>query len=159
MVNSLLLAGLAVFASTTQSHPHILSSGVTGLYRVVDDHYVGSDGVAHVYFKQTLHRIDSDNGHLNVNTKLVYLCKKDGEPALTWLSDGQSNTTSRGNNAIAQDNPTGGDDYGKQPPTEQAQRRFCDPYDPSQSGPTATTTHPSHSFSSRPTSTTTCSTC
>ncbi|CAI4220101.1 unnamed protein product [Parascedosporium putredinis] len=36
-------------------------------YRVVDDHYVGSNGIAHVRFKQTIHGIDVDNGDFNVN--------------------------------------------------------------------------------------------
>lgn len=41
-------------------------------FRLVNDHYVGSDGVAHVYFKQTLHGIDVDNGDLNVN--VCWIC-------------------------------------------------------------------------------------
>lgn len=36
-------------------------------FRVVDDHYVGSDGLAHVNFRQTLHGIDIDNADFNVN--------------------------------------------------------------------------------------------
>lgn len=36
-------------------------------FRVVDDHYVGSNGVAHVNFKQTAHGLDIDNGDFNVN--------------------------------------------------------------------------------------------
>lgn len=40
-------------------------------YRVVDDHYVGSNGIAHVRFKQTIHGIDVDNGDFNVNVSLV----------------------------------------------------------------------------------------
>ncbi|UNI18046.1 hypothetical protein JDV02_004343 [Purpureocillium takamizusanense] len=36
-------------------------------YRLVNDHYVSSDGVAHVNFKQTLHGIDIDNADFNVN--------------------------------------------------------------------------------------------
>ncbi|KAK2591755.1 hypothetical protein QQS21_010545 [Conoideocrella luteorostrata] len=39
-------------------------------FRVVDDHYVGADGLAHVNFKQTLHGIDIDNGDFNVNVSL-----------------------------------------------------------------------------------------
>ncbi|KFY36533.1 hypothetical protein V494_05022 [Pseudogymnoascus sp. VKM F-4513 (FW-928)] len=36
-------------------------------FRVVDDHYVGSNGVAHVNFKQTAHGLDIDNADFNVN--------------------------------------------------------------------------------------------
>ncbi|QUC22895.1 uncharacterized protein UV8b_07136 [Ustilaginoidea virens] len=36
-------------------------------FRLVDDHYVGADGLAHVNFKQTLHGIDIDNADFNVN--------------------------------------------------------------------------------------------
>lgn len=36
-------------------------------YRLVNDHYIGSEGIAHVYFKQTVHGIDIDNGDFNVN--------------------------------------------------------------------------------------------
>lgn len=36
-------------------------------FRLVEDHYVGSDGIAHVYFKQTVHGIDIDNADFNVN--------------------------------------------------------------------------------------------
>lgn len=36
-------------------------------FRVVDDHYVGTNGVAHVTFKQTVNGIDIDNADFNVN--------------------------------------------------------------------------------------------
>ncbi|KAF9888560.1 hypothetical protein FE257_008492 [Aspergillus nanangensis] len=36
-------------------------------FRVVDDHYVGDNGVAHVYLRQTAHGIDIDNADFNVN--------------------------------------------------------------------------------------------
>ncbi|KAI1262879.1 extracellular elastinolytic metallo proteinase [Xylariaceae sp. FL1019] len=36
-------------------------------FRLVDDHYVGSNGVAHVNFKQTANGIDIDNADFNVN--------------------------------------------------------------------------------------------
>nr|AJD23139.1 extracellular elastinolytic metalloproteinase [Onygena corvina] len=36
-------------------------------FRVVDDHYVGTNGVGHVYFKQTAHGLDIDNADFNVN--------------------------------------------------------------------------------------------
>ncbi|OBT82128.1 hypothetical protein VE02_09232 [Pseudogymnoascus sp. 03VT05] len=36
-------------------------------FRVVDDHYVGSNGIAHVNFKQVVHGLDVDNADFNVN--------------------------------------------------------------------------------------------
>ncbi|KAH8896636.1 hypothetical protein GQ53DRAFT_791993 [Thozetella sp. PMI_491] len=36
-------------------------------FRVADDHYVGTNGIAHVNFKQTLHGLDIDNADFNVN--------------------------------------------------------------------------------------------
>ncbi len=42
-------------------------------FRVVDDHYVGTNGVAHVHFKQTAHGLDIDNADFNVNVSgLLY---------------------------------------------------------------------------------------
>lgn len=40
-------------------------------FRVVDDHYVGSNGVAHVNFKQVVHGLDIDNADFNVNVCYV----------------------------------------------------------------------------------------
>lgn len=36
-------------------------------FRLVEDHYVGTNGIAHVNFKQTAHGIDIDNADFNVN--------------------------------------------------------------------------------------------
>ena len=36
-------------------------------FRVVDDHYVSDNGIAHVNFKQTAHGLDIDNADFNVN--------------------------------------------------------------------------------------------
>jgi extracellular elastinolytic metalloproteinase len=36
-------------------------------FRVVDDHYVGTNGIAHVHFKQTANGLDIDNADFNVN--------------------------------------------------------------------------------------------
>ncbi|KAI1183416.1 extracellular elastinolytic metallo proteinase [Nemania serpens] len=36
-------------------------------FRIADDHYVGTNGVAHVNFKQTVHGLDIDNADFNVN--------------------------------------------------------------------------------------------
>jgi extracellular elastinolytic metalloproteinase len=36
-------------------------------FRMVNDHYIGSNGIAHVNFKQTANGIDIDNADFNVN--------------------------------------------------------------------------------------------
>ncbi|KAK1992019.1 fungalysin metallopeptidase [Colletotrichum falcatum] len=36
-------------------------------FRLVGDHYVGTNGIGHVNFKQTVHGLDIDNGDFNVN--------------------------------------------------------------------------------------------
>ncbi|KAJ2996782.1 hypothetical protein NUW58_g863 [Xylaria curta] len=36
-------------------------------FRLVDDHYVGTNGISHVNFKQTVHGLDIDNADFNVN--------------------------------------------------------------------------------------------
>jgi extracellular elastinolytic metalloproteinase len=39
-------------------------------FRLVDDHYVGVNGIAHVNFKQTIHGLDIDNADFNVNVRV-----------------------------------------------------------------------------------------
>ena len=39
-------------------------------FRTIKDHYVGSNGVGHVNFKQTVHGIDIDNADFHVNVRL-----------------------------------------------------------------------------------------
>lgn len=36
-------------------------------FRLVDDHYVGANGIAHFYFRQTANDVDIDNADFNVN--------------------------------------------------------------------------------------------
>lgn len=36
-------------------------------FRLVDDHYVGTNQIAHAHFKQTVHGLDIDNADFNVN--------------------------------------------------------------------------------------------
>lgn len=36
-------------------------------FRLIDDHYVGVNGIAHANFKQTVHGLDIDNADFNVN--------------------------------------------------------------------------------------------
>jgi extracellular elastinolytic metalloproteinase len=44
-------------------------------FRLVGDHYVGADGIGHVYFKQTAHGLDIDNADFNVNVSvIVWIC-------------------------------------------------------------------------------------
>ncbi|KAI1644584.1 Fungalysin metallopeptidase-domain-containing protein [Daldinia loculata] len=46
----------------------LVKSTVPGAtFRLVDDHYVGKNGIAHVNFKQTAHGLDIDNADFNVN--------------------------------------------------------------------------------------------
>ena len=54
--------------SYVDSATAVVQSTVPGAeFRVVDDHYVGTNGVAHINFKQTLHGLDIDNADFNVN--------------------------------------------------------------------------------------------
>ncbi|KAK2867928.1 ammonium permease mep3 [Arthroderma sp. PD_2] len=36
-------------------------------FRVVEDHYIGTNGIGHVHFRQTAHGLDIDNADFNVN--------------------------------------------------------------------------------------------
>lgn len=40
-------------------------------FRLVEDHYVGKNGIAHVNFRQTVHGIDIDNADFNVNVSCL----------------------------------------------------------------------------------------
>lgn len=42
----------------------------SGAFRLLDDYYIGTNGVAHVHFKQTILGLDIDNTHVNVNVSL-----------------------------------------------------------------------------------------
>lgn len=48
-----------------------VAPGIT--FRLVDDHYIGANGIAHVYFKQTANGVDIDNAAFNVNVSLWHL--------------------------------------------------------------------------------------
>lgn len=68
-------------ATVTNSNPSVVKRGdwidtATALVqkiipgaevRLVGDHYVGVNGVAHANFKQTVHGLDVDNAEFNVN--------------------------------------------------------------------------------------------
>jgi extracellular elastinolytic metalloproteinase len=45
-------------------------------FRVVGDHYVGSNGIGHVNFKQTANGIDIDNADFNINVSYLLLHRK-----------------------------------------------------------------------------------
>ena len=66
---SSLIAGS--YVDTATSLVKQIAPGAT--FRLVSDHYVGTNGVAHVNFKQTAHGLDIDNADFNVNvgTRLV----------------------------------------------------------------------------------------
>jgi extracellular elastinolytic metalloproteinase len=40
-------------------------------FRMVNDHYVGTNGLAHIHFKQTINGIDIDNADFNVNVSIL----------------------------------------------------------------------------------------
>lgn len=40
-------------------------------FRMIQDHYIGQNGVGHVFFKQTAHGLDIDNADFNVNVSHV----------------------------------------------------------------------------------------
>jgi extracellular elastinolytic metalloproteinase len=46
----------------------LVKSAASGVvFRLVDDHYIGSNGIGHVHFKQTVHGLDVDNADFTVN--------------------------------------------------------------------------------------------
>ncbi|KAJ4366859.1 hypothetical protein N0V83_007387 [Neocucurbitaria cava] len=45
----------------------VQSTAPDATFRLVDDHYVGANGVAHFYFKQTANSLDIDTADFNVN--------------------------------------------------------------------------------------------
>ncbi|PKX91250.1 extracellular metalloproteinase [Aspergillus novofumigatus IBT 16806] len=53
------------YVEAATQHVKMIAPDVT--FRVVDDHYVGDNGVAHVHFRQTANGLDIDNADFNVN--------------------------------------------------------------------------------------------
>lgn len=53
------------YLETANELVHRLAPNVT--YRVVNDHYVGTNGIAHVHLQQTLNGLDVKNAVFNVN--------------------------------------------------------------------------------------------
>jgi extracellular elastinolytic metalloproteinase len=51
----------------------VKSKAKKATFRVVGDHYVGSNGIAHVNFKQTANGLDVDNGDFNINVSYMPL--------------------------------------------------------------------------------------
>jgi extracellular elastinolytic metalloproteinase len=65
-------------SSYVETATEFITKEVPGLeFRVVDDHYIGSGGVAHIHFKQTHHGIDIDNADFNVNVSSS--CSKENQ--------------------------------------------------------------------------------
>lgn len=55
-------------ADYIEAATELVKSQINGAsFRVVEDHYVGANGVAHVNFKQTANGLDIDNADFNVN--------------------------------------------------------------------------------------------
>ncbi|KAH7121776.1 extracellular metallo proteinase MEP [Dactylonectria estremocensis] len=53
------------YVDTAKELVNTVAEGTT--FRLVNDHYVGTNGVAHVNFKQTINGVDVDNADFNVN--------------------------------------------------------------------------------------------
>ncbi|KAI5864481.1 extracellular metallo proteinase 1 [Durotheca rogersii] len=45
----------------------VRSTAPDATFRLVEDHYVGTNGIGHVHFRQTIHGLDVDNADFNVN--------------------------------------------------------------------------------------------
>ncbi|PYH78754.1 extracellular elastinolytic metallo proteinase, partial [Aspergillus uvarum CBS 121591] len=58
-------AGKEDYVETSTRLVRSISPGTS--FRIIDNHYVGDNGVGHVYFRQTLHGIDIENADFNVN--------------------------------------------------------------------------------------------
>lgn len=50
----------------------VKSVAESATFRLVDDHYVSSNGIAHVNFKQTVNGVDVDNADFNVNVSIFH---------------------------------------------------------------------------------------
>lgn len=62
------IASLTRRASAEEVATELVKKTVPGAtFRLVGDHYVGTNGVAHFYFKQTANGLDIDNADFNVN--------------------------------------------------------------------------------------------
>jgi extracellular elastinolytic metalloproteinase len=58
-------------ATTEETATELVQSQAPGAeFRLVNDHYVGDNGVAHFYFKQTANGLDIDNADFNVNVSI-----------------------------------------------------------------------------------------
>jgi extracellular elastinolytic metalloproteinase len=72
-INSTQAQGQLSTAALDQASPEMVATDLVKVtipgatFRLVDDHYVGSNGVAHYYFKQTANDLDIDNADFNVN--------------------------------------------------------------------------------------------
>lgn len=49
----------------------LMSTFPTTSFRLIQDHYVGDNGVEHFYFKQLANNLDIDNSNLNINVRVL----------------------------------------------------------------------------------------
>ena len=62
------VAGLSKRADAQETANELVKATVPGAtFRLANDHYVGTNGIAHFYFKQTANGLDIDNADFNVN--------------------------------------------------------------------------------------------
>lgn len=75
-------------------------------FRLVDDHYVGNNGVAHFYFKQTANGLDIDTADFNVNVRRnptnVFEKRQDATNPLleTFINAGRSVATAQSSPSV-----------------------------------------------------------
>jgi len=66
------ITALAKRADPQDTATELVKATVPGAtFRLVGDHYVGDNGIAHFNFKQTIDDIDIDNADFNVNVSLI----------------------------------------------------------------------------------------
>jgi extracellular elastinolytic metalloproteinase len=99
------IATIAPSGSYVETASELVKAAVPGAtFRVIGDHYVGDNGVAHVNFKQTLHGIDIDNADFNINVSFyssfierkLFVANQTRRSAPMAVSSPSGTTSSRG---------------------------------------------------------------
>lgn len=68
------ISSLAKRADPEDTATELVKTTVPGAtFRLVGDHYVGDNGVAHYNFKQTANDVDIDNADFNVNVSADFI--------------------------------------------------------------------------------------
>ncbi|RAK80043.1 extracellular metalloproteinase [Aspergillus fijiensis CBS 313.89] len=68
VADNIRLAARAGQANYLETATRLVETIVPGAaFRMIDDHYIGENDVAHVHFRQTVHDMDIDNADFNVN--------------------------------------------------------------------------------------------